>query len=213
MSHALSLALVYALFVQAVQLLRAACGSWAVLRGLVLDRPALDWIALAATLGMALAAGAVTGGLARDVAGWLSWACGIGLLVVVAGAELSSRGALWRAMAGNAPGLVRAGIALRPGLPLVLGLALAAMAGLAAPGAPTALEWLPLACLALLFQADPDRRPGRMVHCALLAFFAGALVGGLALLLPPLQGALVIGGLTLATVALALGLPPWARAG
>ena len=212
MSHALALALVYALVVQAVQLLRAACGGWVVLRGLVLEQPALDWIALAATFGMALAAGAVTGGLAAVVGGWLPWACGIGLLVVVAGAELSSRGVLWRAMAGNAPGLLRAGIALRPGLPLVLGLALAAMAGLAAPEPPTALEWLPLACLALLFEADPDRRPGLMVRRVLLAFLAGALIGGLALLLPPLPAALAIGGLTLVTVALALWLPVWVRA-
>lgn len=206
MSHVLALALVYALLVQAAHLLLAACGGWAILRGLVLEPPALDWIALAAALGMALAAGAVTGGPPSTSTVWPALAGGATLLVAVAGVELTWRGPLWRAMAGNAQGLVRAGIALRPGLPLALGLALAALAGIAAPAPPTTLEWLPLACLALLWLADADRRPGRMIRRVLLAFLAGALVGGLALL-PPVPAALAIGGLTLATVALALWRP------
>ncbi|HRY24209.1 MAG: hypothetical protein H6852_05275 [Geminicoccaceae bacterium] len=212
MSHALDLALVYALVVQSAHLLLAAGGGWATLRGLVLERSAQGWIALAAAIGMALATGAVTGALAPAALTWLKLAGGAALLATVAWVELTPRGPFWRAMAGNAPGLVRAGIAPRPGLPLALGLCLAALAGVAAPAPPTAANWLPLACLALLWLAGTDHRPGLMVRRAVLAFLAGALVGGLALLLPPQPHALVVGFLTLAVVGLALWRPSTAVA-
>ena len=213
MSHALALALVYALVVQSAHLLLAAGCGWATMRGLVLERAAQGWIALAAAIGMALATGAVTGEVAPLTATWLKLAGGATLLVAVAWVELTPRGPFWRAMAGNAPGLVRAGIAPRAGLPLALGLGLAAFAGLAAPRPPAAGDWLPLACLALLWLAAADRRPGRMVRHVVMAFLAGALVGGLALLLPPLPHGLAVGGLTLAVVGLALWRPARQAAG
>lgn len=207
MSDALALALVYALVVQSAQLLLAACCGWATMRGLVLERSALDWIALAAAIGMALAAGVVTGELAPGALTALKLAGGAALLAAVALVELSPRGPFWRAMAGNAPGLVRAGIAPRPGLPLVLGLCLAALAGMAGPAPPTAADWLPLACLALLWLAPTGHRPGRTARRVVMAFLAGALVGGLGSLLPPLPHAFSMGGLTLAVVGLTLWRP------
>lgn len=207
MSDALALALVYALVVQSAHLLIAATAGWATMRGLVLERSALEWIALAAAMGMALATGAVTGELSPAALTTLKLAGGAALLVAVALVELTPRGPFWRAMACNAPGLVRAGIAPRPTLPLVLGLCLAVLAGVAAPAPPTAADWLPLACLTLLWLTRTDLRPGRTARRVVLAFLAGALVGGLGWLLPPLPHALATGGLALAAVGLALWRP------
>ncbi len=207
MSDALALALVYALVVQSAHLLIAAAGGWATVRGLVLERSALDWIALAAAIGMALGVRAVTGELAPVTQTALKLAGAAALLVTVTLVELTPRGAFWRAMAGNAPGLVRAGITPHPGLPLILGLCLAALAGMAAPTPPTATDWLPIACLVLLWLARTEHRPGRMARRVVMAFLAGALAGGLGWLLPPLPHALAMGGLTLAVVGLALWRP------
>jgi hypothetical protein len=196
MSHAFTLALVYALILQAASLLHAAAAGWAATRQVTLEPLALIGAPVAAAVGMALLVDAVTAalGIAPAIAFGgervprLAGIFGLGAVALLLMARLlhetSRLGRNWRAMGANAKGLVAIGVPVRLALPTLLGLALAAFAGLlAVPPDPT--NWLPLACLALMALALPDRPPGRATLGVLLAWLAGALVGGLAFVFGP----------------------------
>jgi uncharacterized membrane protein YqgA involved in biofilm formation len=105
-------------------------------------------------------------------------------------------------MAANAPGLIAAGVPIRLVLPVFMGLLLAALAGVVAPP-PTAARLLPLACLALVVIGMADRPRARATLAVLLAWLAGAVVGGLELVLEPMIHALAVGLATLVAVRLA----------
>jgi hypothetical protein len=205
MPHALTLALVYAIVMQAALLLHAAASGWVATRQVPIESLTLVVAPLAAALGMALAADAVTAALARSAtaAAWvgaIGWLGGITLLgTALLLHETTRSGRLWRAMAANAAGLVAIGVRPAIALPLGLGLALAVLAGVLAP-APQVVDWLPLAVLVLLVAAMPDRPRSRATLAALGAWLAGALVGSLGLLLAPSLQALVVAALAIAVV-------------
>ena len=216
MSHAFTLGLVYALVLEAACLLHAAMAGWAATRRVTLEQPlTLLGAAVAAAVGIALLSNAVTGTLAmpRAATDWadgqawfgaIGWLGGGALLFLVLLLHETSRlGRIWRAMGANAGGLVAIGVPLGLLLPTLSGLVLAALAGhLALPPATT--DWLPLACLALLVLALPDRPKGRATLSVLLAWLTGALVGGSELwLAPPLHVLVIAAAALLATRLLA----------
>ncbi len=198
MSHALTLALVYALVMHAACLLHAATTAWAAVRQVPVLPSARTAAPLAVAVGMALAVAAVTPAVAGSpvALGWLrffAWAGGSALLLVALLAyEATRTGRLWRAMGANGHGLIAIGVDGGVAWPFGLGLALAAAAGLIAPP-PAVVDWLPLAGLALLVLAVPDRPHGRAPQTTLLAWLVGALIGGLELVLAPLGHAVVVG--------------------
>ena len=190
MSHAFTLALVYALVVEAARLLHAAAAGWAASRRVPLEPLTLIAAAVATAIGMALGANAVTGavGLAPALpagpttAGWLPAV--VLLLLTLFLHETHRLGRAWRAMGANAAGLVAIGVPIGLTSPIVLGLALAGLAGHLAPP-PATTDWLPVACLALLVLGLPDRPKGGATLTALVAWLTGALVATLELLLGP----------------------------
>lgn len=196
MSHAFSLALLYALVLQAACLLHAAAAGLVATRRVVLDPLTLIVAAIATAVGMALVANTVTAalGLAPDrliAAGahaWLVTLGWLGALVLLFLAlllhETSRLGRTWRAMAANAAGLVAVGVPVGLVLPTLLGLLLAGLAGNLAP-VPATTDWLPLACLALLVLGRVGRPKGRATLTVLLAWLTGALVATGELLLGP----------------------------
>jgi hypothetical protein len=205
MPHALTLALVYAIVMQAASLLHTAASGWAASRQVPIEPLNLVVAPLAAALGMALVADAVTTALAQSAtaaawAGAVGWLGGITLLgTALLLHETTRSGRLWRAMGANAAGLVAIGVRPAVALPLGLGLALAALAGVLSP-TPTVVDWLPLAVLVLLVTALPDRPRSRATLAALGAWLVGALVGSLGLLLAPALQALAVAGLAIAVV-------------
>lgn len=208
MSHALTLALVHALLLQSALLLHVAAAGWTAARLVPADALTLAGAATAAALGMALAIDAVTAGTAITQPGSLlaalGWLGGIALPCLALLIHESTRtGRLWRAMATNAQGLVAIGVPARIGLALGLGLALAAFAGLLAPP-PALTDWLPAACLALFVIGARDRPRGRAVLAALLAWLAGAAIGGLELFLEPALHGLATGLVALILAGLAV---------
>ncbi len=220
MSHAFALALVYALVLQSASLLHAAAAGWAATRQVALEPMALIGAPVAAAAGMALLVDTVTAalGIAPALAGngerlprlaFILWLAAATLLLAALVLHETSRlGRVWRAMGANARGLVAIGVSVRLALPTLLGLTLAAFAGLlAVPPNPT--DWLPLACLALVALALPDRPQGRATLGVLLACLAGALVGGLALVFGPELRMLVVA--TAALLAARFVLPHLAR--
>jgi hypothetical protein len=208
MSHTFTLALVYALVLQAACLLHAAAAAWAATRRVTLEPLTLIAAAVAAAVGMALATNVVTSalGLAPDrlaAAGshpWLATLGWLGALVLLFLAlllhETSRLGRTWRAMGANAAGLVAVGVPIGLVLPTLLGLILAGFAGHQAPVSATT-DWLPLACLALLVLGRPDRPKGRATLTALLAWLTGTLVAGVELALGPPVHVFVIAAATL----------------
>jgi hypothetical protein len=208
MPYVLTLALVYAIVMQATSLLHAAASGWVATRQVPIEPLTLVAAPLAAVLGMALAAAAVTAALAQSAtmaawAGAIGWLGGITLLgAALLLHETTRSGRLWRAMAANADGLVAIGVRPAFGLPLGLGLALAVLAGVLAP-APTVVDWLPLAVFVLLATALPDRSRSWATLAVLGAWLTGALVGGLVLLLANPVDALVIAALAIAIVRIA----------
>ena len=196
MSHAFTLALVYALVLEAACLLHAAAAAWAATRRVTLEPLTLIAAAVAAAVGMALGANAVTAalGLAPDrlaAAGSHAWLAALGwlgalvlLFLALLLHETSRLGRTWRAMGGNAAGLVAVGVPIGLVLPTLLGLTLAGFAGHLAP-VPATTDWLPLACLALLVLGRAGRPKGRATLTALLAWLTGALVATGELLLGP----------------------------
>lgn len=196
MSHAFTLALVYALVMEAACLLHAAAAAWAATRRVTLEPLTLIAAAVAAAVGMALGANAVTAalGLAPDrlvAAGahaWLVTLGWLGALILLFAAlllhETSRLGRTWRAMGANAAGLVAIGVPIGLVLPTLMGLLLAGFAGNLAP-VPATTDWLPLACLALLVLGRADRPKGRATLTALLAWLTGALVATGELMLGP----------------------------
>jgi hypothetical protein len=216
MSHAFTLALVYALVMHAACLLHAASAGWAALRQVPTVPATLIGASLATALGMALAAAVVTATIANapETRAWLGsigWLGGSCLLVTALFLyEATRAGRLWRAMGADADGLVAIGIKPRFALALGQGIGLAVLAGILAP--PRAVvDWLPLAGLALLVLALPDRPRARAIRSVLLAWLIGALIGGLELVLQPLGHALVVGLLGL--LAARVAAPHLARAG
>ncbi len=216
MSHALTLALVYALVTHAACLLHAAAAGWAAVRQVPATASTLIAAALATAIGMALAATAVTAAFAGtpETRAWLTSVGWLGGSVLLLSAlllyEATRSGRLWRAMGANADGLVAAGI--RPGLvlPLAQGLALAVLAGMLAPP-PVVVDWLPLTALVLLVIALPDRPRVRATRSVLMAWLTGALIGGLELMLAPLGHVLVVA--LAGTLAIRLGARHLARLG
>lgn len=211
MSHALTLALVFALVMHAAWLCHVAAAGWAAMRRLTLDPLTLTAASLAAAVGMALLAEVVTAGVARPPphyvgAAWLAAAAAVFLALLVQ--ESTRIGRLWRAMAANAPGLILSGVPIAPLLPLVLGLSLAMLAGLLAP-TPSVVDWLPLGGLVLLALALPDRPRGRATQMVLAAWLAGLVQGGLELVLPSLAHAVLIA--LVAVVGLRIAGPRLAR--
>jgi hypothetical protein len=192
MSHALTLALMFALVMHAAWLCHVAAAGWAAMRRLTLDPSTLLAAPLAAAVGMALLVEAVTAGIASGaprLAGWLAAAAALFLALLLQ--ESTRTGRLWRATGANAPGLVASGVPIAPALPLVLGLLLAILAGVLAPP-PAVVDWLPLAGLVLLALALPDRPRGRATQLALAAWLAGLVFGSLELMLPPLAHAVLV---------------------
>lgn len=215
MSHAFTLALVYALVMHAACLLHIAAAGWAAVQRVPVEPASRIAAALATAVGMALAAAAVTAAIADTLEtrvwlgsiGWLGGSCLLVIALLIY--ETTRSGRLWRAMAADASGLVAIGIRPRFALPLGHGLGLAVLAGLLAPE-PAVADWLPLAGLVLLVLALPDRPRARATQSVLLAWLTGALIGGLELVLQPLGHALVVGFLGL--LAVRLGAPRLARA-
>lgn len=209
MHHAFTLALVYALVVEAARLLHAAASGWAASRRVPLEPLTLIAAAVAAAIGMALAAHAVTAalGLGPELpataapAGWwhtLGWSGAAALLLLALFLHETHRlGRAWRAMGANAAGLVAIGVKLSLGAPLLLGLALAGFAGHLAP-APAVTDWLPLACLALLVLGLPHRPRGGATLTVLFAWLTGALVATLELLVGQPGHAILIAVVVLA---------------
>ena len=216
MSHAFTLALVYALVMHAACLMHAAAAGWVAVRQVPTVPAVLLAASLAAVVGMALAAAAVTTAIAtapwtRAWLGSLGWLGGTCLLLLALLLYETTRGGrLWRAMGANADGLVAIGVRFGLAAPLGQALALAVLAGALAPP-PAVIDWLPLAALVLMVIALPDRPRARATRTVLLAWLVGALIGGLELLLEPVSQALVVGLLGLA--ALRLAAPRLARAG
>lgn len=216
MSHAFTLALVYALVMHAACLLHAAAAGWVALRQVPVIPETLIVAALATTIGMALAAAAVTGSMGNapetrawlGSIGWLGGSCLLAIALLLY--ETTRAGRLWRAMGADADGLVAIGIRPRLVSPLGQGLGLAILAGILAPP-PTVTDWLPLAGLLLVMLALPDRPRARATRSVLLAWLVGALIGGLELLLQPLGHAVVVGLLGL--LAVRVGAPRLARIG
>ena len=214
MSHVFTLALVFALVLEAARLLHASAAGWAATRRLTLEPATLIGAAIAAAIGMALAANAVTAALAPGLAaaawsshpGWLhttSWLGALVLLFLTLLLHDTHRlGRVWRAMGANAAGLVAIGVPLGLGLPMLLGLVLAALAGQLAPP-PATTDWLPLACLALLVLGRPARPRGSATVSALVGWLAGAVVGALELLLGPPGHVLAIAAAALVATRLA----------
>jgi hypothetical protein len=190
MSHVFTLALVYALVIEAARLLHAAAAGWAAGRRVLLEPLTLIAAAVAAAIGMAFAGNAVTAALGLAPAsftgpttsGWLSAVILLALALVLH--ETHRLGRMWRAMGANAAGLVAIGVPMGLVLPTLFGAALAGVAGHLAPP-PATTDWLPLACLALLVLGVPDRPKGGAVLTVLVAWFVGALVATLELLLGP----------------------------
>ena len=216
MSHAFTLALVYALVMHAACLMHAAAAGWVAVRQVPTVPAVLPAASLAAVVGMALAAAAVTTAIATapltrawlGPLGWLGGTCLLLLALLLY--ETTRSGRLWRAMGANAGGLVAIGLRFGLAAPLGQARALAVRAGALAPP-PAVVDWLPLAALVLMVIALPDRPRARATRTVLLAWLVGALIGGLELLLEPVGQALVVGLLGLA--ALRLAAPRLARAG
>ena len=190
MSHAFTLALVYAMVVEAARLLHAAAAGWAASRRVPLEPLTLTAAAVAAAIGMALGANAVTGavgGVPELPAGpapavWLT--AMVVLLLALLLHETHRLGRAWRAMGANAAGLVAIGVPMGLGLPTLFGVALAGLAGHLAPP-PATTDWLPVACLAVVALGLPGRPKGGAILTALAAWLTGALVATLELLLGP----------------------------
>ena len=203
MSHAFTLALVYALIVEAARLLHAAAAGWSATRRVALEPLTLIAAAVAAAIGMALGANAVTAALGQQTgvpggpatAGWLGAV--VLLLVALLLHETQRVGRVWRAMGANAAGLVAIGVPMGLALPTLFGLGLAGFAGHLAPP-PATTDWLPVACLALLVLGLLDRPRGGATLTALLAWLTGAVVATLELLLGPPAHIMLIAALALA---------------
>lgn len=186
MTHAVTLALIYALSLEAVHLLHAAAAGWAAERRLPLEPLPLLAAAMALVIGIVLATDRLTTGVAQDHL----WTCigwslaGLTLLLALWLHECRASGRRWRAMAANAPGLIAAGLPISVWPPAMLGLALAAIAGWLAPP-PTAGDWLLFATLALLVSGTEARPRGWAVRSVLLAWLTGALIGAVEILVDP----------------------------
>jgi|GEM_PF-1999962 len=214
MLHAVTLALLYALMVEAARLLHAAAAGWAATRRVPLEPLTLIAAAVAAAIGMALGSHAVTAafGLVPEPAagtapaGWLGTAGWASALVLFALAlflhDIHRLGRTWRAMGADAAGLVAIGVPMGLVLPTLLGLAIAGLAGHLAPP-PAITDWLPVACLALLVLGLPDRPKGGATLSALFAWLCGALVATLELLLGPHWHSLSIAAVLLVAVRIA----------
>lgn len=193
MSHVLTLALVYALSLEAVHLLHAAASGWAAERRLPLAAAALAAGTTAAVVGVVLAADRLTAALPPNVLlaalVWLAAALALALALWLH--EQRRAGRRWRAMAANAPALIAGGLPFAVWPPAVLGLALAALAGWLAPP-PSAVDWLPFAALALFVTGRPARPHGWAVRSVLLAWLAGGAIAALETLIDPASHLLAI---------------------
>lgn len=214
MLHAVTLALVYALIVEATRLLHAAAAGFAATRRMSLDPLSLVAAAVAAAIGMALWTNAVTAalGIAPEpaagpaTAGWLGtvgWSSAVVLLALALFLhDIHRLGRMWRAMGANAAGLIAIGVPMGLALPTLFGLALAGVAGHLAP-LPATTDWLPVACLALLVLGWSDRPKGGATLTALVAWLGGALVATLELLFGPPWHILLIAAVLLVAVRIA----------
>jgi len=192
MTHALTLALIYALALEAVHLVHAAAAGLAAERRLALEPWPLVAAAVALVIGLVLATDRLTAGLASGHPGASRLAIGLGWLAAALALsaalwlhEQGRAGRRWRAMAANAPGLIAAGLSIGAWPPALLGLGLAALAGWLAPP-PTTVDWLIFAGLAVLVSGEPARPRGWAVRSVLLAWLVGGLIGGLETVLDPL---------------------------